>query len=43
MFDDSADGTGLGYIIIFELAEMIGATINIESSLETGTSVHISL
>lgn len=43
MFDDSADGTGLGYIIIFELAEMIGATINVSSSAEQGTTVELSI
>ncbi|MES2560279.1 MAG: ATP-binding protein [Bacteroidota bacterium] len=43
MFDDSADGTGLGYVIIFELAELIGATINVQSSAEHGTSIEIIL
>lgn len=41
MFDDSADGTGLGYIIIFELAEMIGASINVVSSAEQGTTIDL--
>ncbi|MES2778897.1 MAG: HAMP domain-containing sensor histidine kinase [Bacteroidota bacterium] len=43
MFDDSADGTGLGYIIVFELAELIGATINVYSSPERGTTIEIIL
>lgn len=42
-FDDSADGTGLGYIIIFELAELIGATINIQSSPQEGTLIEVHL
>jgi signal transduction histidine kinase len=40
MFDDSADGTGLGFIIIFELAELMSAEI-ILSSNANGTSVSI--
>jgi signal transduction histidine kinase len=40
MFDDSADGTGLGFIIIFELAELMNAEI-ILSSNANGTSVSI--
>lgn len=43
MFDDSADGTGLGYIIIFELAEMIGASISVESSAEQGTTIDLKI
>jgi signal transduction histidine kinase len=43
MFDDSADGTGLGFIIIFELAEMIGAAINVQSSADKGTTVELMI
>ncbi|MCU0442454.1 MAG: ATP-binding protein, partial [Bacteroidia bacterium] len=39
-FNESADGTGLGYVIIFELADLIKAEIDIESSPE-GTIVSI--
>jgi signal transduction histidine kinase len=41
-FDDSADGTGLGYLIIFELAELINASISIQSG-KTGTRISISI
>lgn len=43
VFDDSADGTGLGFIIIFELAELIGATITIQSSPTEGTQIEVHL
>jgi signal transduction histidine kinase len=41
-FDDSADGTGLGYLIIFELAELIHAKVDIQSSSK-GTKVSITI
>lgn len=42
-FEDSADGTGLGYIIIFELAELIDASVTVETELNKGTQVSITL
>jgi signal transduction histidine kinase len=41
-FDDNADGTGLGYIIIFELAELLSASVTVESKPNMGTIVTIT-
>jgi signal transduction histidine kinase len=41
--DDNADGTGLGYIIIYELADLLHATIELKSFNSEGTSVTILL
>ncbi len=43
IFEDSAEGTGLGYIILFELAELTGADIKIQSSADKGTQISIIL
>jgi signal transduction histidine kinase len=43
MFEDSTEGTGLGYIIIFELAELINSDIIVRSEPKKGTWVTVSL
>ncbi len=43
IFNDVMEGTGLGYIIIFELAGLIEAQIEINSVPGEGTQVHIIL
>lgn len=42
VFNESADGTGLGYVIIFELADLINAKIDVQSSTN-GTIVSIQI
>lgn len=43
IIDENTEGTGLGFIIIFELAELIGASILIESELNYGTKVSVTV
>lgn len=41
--NDSADGSGLGFIIVYEMALLIGATVRIRSKLGTGTAISVEL
>jgi signal transduction histidine kinase/ligand-binding sensor domain-containing protein len=43
MLEDSSEGTGLGYIIIFEMSALIGAQILIQSEPDKGTIVQLIL
>lgn len=42
-FNENAEGTGLGFVIIFEMARLLQADIQIESKIEKGTAVTIIL
>lgn len=43
MFDDSTQGTGLGYVIIYELAALVLAEIRVNSEADMGTAISIIL
>lgn len=43
IFNHAGEGTGLGYVIIFDLVKLIGADIEIKSGPDIGTSVIVTL
>lgn len=43
MFNHAGEGTGLGYVIIFDLAHLINASVEVESTPDMGTTVTIIL
>jgi signal transduction histidine kinase len=43
IFNHAAEGTGLGYVIIFDLASLINAKVDVESTPDVGTTITITL